>query len=87
MEINDILTEVKLMLNYGENDESDKNLTRYINGVIDYAVKAGVPKDVIMSESSLDVIALGVDDLKTTKVLSDFVKSRITQLSMVSSDV
>lgn len=86
MDVSEILKEVKLMLNYGDNDEADNNLTRFIKAIIDYAKKAGVPEAVITSETSLDVIALGVEDLKTTKMLSDFVKSRITQLSMVTVD-
>ena len=80
-----ILEQVKIMLNYGENDEIDGNLTLYIKGIISYMKKAGVPEDKILEEDSLDVIALGVEDMKTTKELSPYVKSRITQLSMVVS--
>lgn len=80
-----ILEKVKTMLNYGENDEVNPNVTLYIKGIISYMKKAGVPEATIFEEESLDVIALGVEDMKTTKELSPYVKSRITQLSMVVS--
>lgn len=81
-----ILIAVKEMLDYGDNDEADSNLKRYIKSIIDYMKKAGVPDKSIMTEDSFDVIALAVEDLKTNKVLSDYVRSRITQLSMVSTN-
>lgn len=86
---NEILTTVKTML-FGTATGTfrDDMLTAYIAEVKDFMLNAGVPSDVITAQSSVGVIALGVNDLWNYQAggvrLSDYFKQRVTQLAIAS---
>lgn len=87
----EILTVVKQML-FGSAAGTfrDDMLTAYINEVKDFMKNAGVKDNVIISASSVGVIALGVSDLWNYQSggvkLSEYFKQRVIQLSRESGE-
>lgn len=82
----EILTVVKQMLFGTDAGEfRDAQLNVYINEVKDFMRGAGVSESVIVSASSVGVIALGVNDLWNYQAggvkLSEYFKQRVIQLS------
>ena len=82
----EILTTVKTML-FGTPAGTfrDALLTAYINEVKNFMLNAGVPIDVINSDATVGVIALGVGDLWNYQSggvkLSEYFKQRVIQLT------
>lgn len=81
-----ILTTVKQML-FGTNAGTfrDDLLTAYINEVKDFMKNAGVAESVIMSDSTVGIIAIGVSDLWNYQAggvkLSEYFTQRVIQLT------
>lgn len=88
---NEILNKVKTSL-FGTATGSfrDDLLRIYINEVKDFMKNAGVSNDVIMSEKSVGVIALGVNDLWNYQAggvkLSQYFIQRVIQLADESEE-
>ena len=86
---NEILTTVKTML-FGTATGTfrDNLILAYIAEIKDFMLNAGVPSDVITAQTSVGVIALGVNDLWNYQAggvkLSDYFKQRVTQLAIAS---
>ena len=68
----------------------DALLTSYINEVIDFMKNAGVSENVIRADSTVGVIALGVNDLWNYQTggvkLSEYFKMRVVQLAAAELD-
>ena len=85
----EILTTVKTML-FGTATGTfrDDLLTAYIAEVKDFMLNAGVPSEAITAQTSVGVIALGVNDLWNYQAggvrLSDYFKQRVTQLALAN---
>lgn len=85
----EILTSVKQML-FGTATGAfrDDMLSAYIAEVKNFMLLAGVPENVITANTSVGVIALGVNDLWNYQSggvkLSDYFKQRVTQLAIAS---
>ena len=86
----EILTVVKQMLAMDAGTFRDSLLTAYINEVKDFMRAAGVKESVIVSNSSVGVIALGVSDLWNYQSggvkLSEYFKQRVIQLSRIDGE-
>ena len=88
---NEILNKVKTTLFGTETGSFRDDLLRiYINEVKDFMKHAGVSNDVIMSEKSVGVIALGVNDLWNYQAggvkLSQYFIQRVIQLTDESEE-
>lgn len=81
-----ILTTVKQML-FGSDAGTfrDDLLTAYINEVKDFMRNAGVKESVILSDSAVGIIAIGVSDLWNYQAggvkLSEYFTQRVIQLT------
>ena len=68
----------------------DDLLNLYINEVIDFMKNAGVAENVIRADSTVGVIALGVNDLWNYQAggvkLSEYFKTRVVQLAAAELD-
>lgn len=86
MSDNEILNAVKTML-FGTTAGTfrDSLITLYINEVKDFMLNAGVSPNVLKSEKSVGVIALGVNDLWNYQAggvkLSEYFTQRVIQLA------
>lgn len=89
---NEILNVVKTML-FGTAAASfrDELLRMYINEIKDFMKNAGVANDIITSERSVGVIALGVNDLWNYQAggvrLSEYFTQRVIQLSREGGEI
>ncbi len=87
----EILTVVKQML-FGTANGTfrDELLTPYIKEVKDFMFEAGVKKDVIESEKSVGIIAIGVSDLWNYQAggvkWSPYFTQRVIQLTRVDAE-
>lgn len=88
----EILTNCKIML-FGTSNGNfrDMLLMTYINEVKQFMLGAGVHPNVINSEKSVGVIALGVNDLWNYKAggvkLSQYVTQRVIQLARDTGEI
>ena len=86
-----ILTTVKQML-FGTDAGTfrDDLLTAYINEVKDFMKNAGVDDSVIMSNSAVGIIAIGVSDLWNYQAggvkLSEYFAQRVIQLTRIDAE-
>lgn len=87
----EILTVVKQML-FGTANGTfrDELLTPYINEVKNFMLETGVKKDVIESEKSVGIIAIGVSDLWNYQAggvkWSPYFTQRVIQLTRVDAE-
>ena len=79
----ELLVQVKALLDYGENEYADTKLKLLINGVKQTLLASGVSEQVVSSVSAVEVIAYMVDDIQRKVGMSDYVQQKIAQLRMV----
>lgn len=76
----ELLANVKELLDYGENDYDDNKLKLGIREAKTFLLAAGIPSDIVNSAISVGVIAYYVDDYNRRNGISDFVILKVAQM-------
>lgn len=76
----ELLAEVKELLDYGENDYDDNKIRLCIREAKNFLLASGVHKDFVNSSAAVGVIAYYADDYNRRNGISDFVILKVAQL-------